>query len=91
LAEKFAEAYYKKFGYKIIPPKYTYDWFLKKCDEIGGDRKRYLNSIGTNKKKYKIIIILRNFKYLKYRMIFIFNFNKIQTRNKNLTKFNLNE
>lgn len=61
LAEKFAEAYYKKFGIKIIPPKYTYDWFLKKCDEIGGDRKRYLNFIGFYNFVFLKIFIKKTF------------------------------
>ena len=47
LAEKFAMAYLNKFGVRIIPPKYSMDWFLEKCKIIGADTRRVINSLGT--------------------------------------------
>ncbi len=47
LAEKFAMAYLNKFEKRIEPPKYSNDWFLEKSTKIGGNIRRYINSIGT--------------------------------------------
>ena len=47
LAEKFAAAYKTEFNYIIKPPRYTNDWFIEKSQKIGGNIRRYINSIGT--------------------------------------------
>lgn len=46
-AEKFAMAYFNKFGVNLNPPNYNIDWFLKKSKQIGVNLKRAINSIGT--------------------------------------------
>lgn len=48
LAEKFAANYKTKFNAIIEPPpRYTIDWFMEKSEKIGGNVRRYINSIGT--------------------------------------------
>lgn len=47
IAEKFAMTYNKKFGIIIEPPKFDMNWFLEKCESIGGNIGRIINSIGT--------------------------------------------
>lgn len=46
-AEKFADHYKEQFGIEITPPEYDHEWFLTKCDQIGGSVRRYINSLGT--------------------------------------------
>lgn len=47
LAEKFFVAYRSKFGIMAIPIRYSMDWFLEKCNAIGGGARRIINSLGT--------------------------------------------
>ncbi len=47
LAEKFARVYNETFGIRILPPKYDMDWFMVKCQDMGMDTRRAINSIGT--------------------------------------------
>jgi len=44
---KFCNAFNRKFGTKMQPTFYNYKWFEKKCNEIGMDVKRAVNSIGS--------------------------------------------
>jgi len=48
-AKQFAQKYQEKFGINIHDyiPDYNPRWFSKKCDEIGMNEVRALNSIGT--------------------------------------------
>ncbi|MBD3418700.1 MAG: RNA-splicing ligase RtcB [Chitinivibrionales bacterium] len=46
-AEKFSAAYRDEFGIRLEPPRYTNDWFLEKCEIIGGAARRTKNSLGT--------------------------------------------
>lgn len=47
LAEKFRRRYQEEFGIEIPQPKYDMDWFLEKAKKIGGDVRRYINSLGS--------------------------------------------
>jgi len=47
LAEKFSTEYHKKYGIRLLPPKYDMDWFMVKCQDIGIDVRRAINSIGS--------------------------------------------
>lgn len=47
LAEKFSLFYSQEYGVSIEPPRYDMDWFVEKGKKIGGDLRRYINSIGT--------------------------------------------
>ncbi len=47
LAEKFALRYNEIFDKKITPPNYNQEWFSKKSEEIGGNLRRYISSLGT--------------------------------------------
>ena len=45
---KFCQAFKKKFNVKlIVPTLYNYKWFEDKCNQIGMNVKRAVNSIGT--------------------------------------------
>ncbi len=46
-AEKFAKHYNELFETKIEKPLYDNDWFVAKCEQIGGSIRRYISSIGT--------------------------------------------
>jgi RNA-splicing ligase RtcB len=46
LAQKFAQAYREHYGEMSIP-HYDMAWFTKKCDDIGGNIRRMINSLGT--------------------------------------------
>lgn len=46
LAQKFAQAYREYYG-EIVAPHYDINWFIKKCDVVGGEVRRMINSIGT--------------------------------------------
>lgn len=46
-AEKFARAYFDDFGVRLEVPNYDIDWFMSKCESIGGNVRRFINSIGT--------------------------------------------
>lgn len=47
LSIQFCHFYNKKFGTKMQPAFYGYKWFEDKCNQIGMDVKRAVNSIGT--------------------------------------------
>ena len=47
MAEKFIVAYNDKFNTNYTPIRYSNDWFMEKCKNIGGNLRRYINSIGT--------------------------------------------
>jgi RNA-splicing ligase RtcB len=47
MAEKFTAAYKSKFKDTIESPRYTNEWFMEKSQKIGGNIRRYINSIGT--------------------------------------------
>jgi tRNA-splicing ligase RtcB (3'-phosphate/5'-hydroxy nucleic acid ligase) len=44
---KFCQAYNKRTGFKMQPTVYTYEWFQKKCEQVGMDFPRAVASIGT--------------------------------------------
>jgi RNA-splicing ligase RtcB len=46
LAQKFSQAYREHYGEMSIP-RYSIEWFLEKCKQIGGDTRRFINSLGT--------------------------------------------
>lgn len=46
LAEKFVRSYRER-GYSIELPRFNMEWFLEKCDQIGGGTRRMINSLGT--------------------------------------------
>lgn len=46
-SEKFAMAYFNRFGTHLDLPRYDIDWFLDKSKQVGGDLRRIINSIGT--------------------------------------------
>lgn len=43
----FCKAFNEKFGVKVEPTDYDYKWFEDKCNQIGMDVSRAVNSIGT--------------------------------------------
>jgi len=45
-AEAFAAAFRESYR-DISVPRYCMDWFLEKCDTIGGGARRVINSLGT--------------------------------------------
>lgn len=45
--EAFVQAYRKKYGSCGLPPLYDMDWFLSKCQSMGANTRRMINSIGT--------------------------------------------
>lgn len=46
-AEKFAYFYNDQFNVKLSPPVYDMDWFLDKCNAIGANTRRMVNSLGS--------------------------------------------
>lgn len=44
---KFCHAFNKRFNTRMQPTFYNYKWFEEKCNQIGMDVKRAVNSIGT--------------------------------------------
>ncbi len=46
-AEKFAMQYREITGSKIDIPYFSEDWFLNKCKTLGGNVRRFINSMGT--------------------------------------------
>lgn len=46
-AEKFAMQYREITGENIEIPKYSEEWFLNKCKVLGGNVRRFINSMGT--------------------------------------------
>jgi len=46
-AQEFVTKYAAKFGRTIVPPTYSYEWFLAKCRQIGSDVDWTVGSIGT--------------------------------------------
>ncbi len=47
LGEKFAVEYRQRFGAAMEIPRYSEQWFLNTCSRIGGQIRRYINSLGT--------------------------------------------
>jgi len=47
LAEKLTMAYMTKFGIRIEPPQYTYEWFLERYKAMGANMTRVINSISS--------------------------------------------
>lgn len=47
LSVKFCHAFNKRFNAKMQPTFYNYKWFEEKCNQIGMNVKRAVNSIGT--------------------------------------------
>ena len=43
----FCKAFNEKFKNKMEPTNYSYEWFENKCNQIGMNVKRAVNSIGT--------------------------------------------